>query len=105
MSDLQSQLEDFQNAISKTREAVGAIGGSGSSGSVREISSLQEEIFESLTTAAITQTVILELENETVELDRINRIEHQSWVRAVDTDGNFQVINLMNVNQISTYAA
>jgi hypothetical protein len=103
MSDLQTELETYQKAISGMRESVGAIGGDGSAENVSNLSDLQESFYESLTTAAITQTVVVELEGETIDLDRIARIEHQSWIRGFDTDGDLQVVNLMDVNQI--YAA
>lgn len=102
MSDLQNELKTFQNAISEMRNSLGIIGEETSGGKIPDVSDLRERFFESATTAAITQTVSLELNDKTVKLERINRIEHQSWIRGIDTNGDLQVIDLMDVNKIST---
>jgi hypothetical protein len=105
MSNLQSELKTFQKANSKKNESVGIIGGEqkSSSKNIPDLSDLRESFFESLTTAAIAHILVFELEGETVKFDRIARIEFQSWIRGFDTDGNLQVMNLMEANKI--YAA
>lgn len=98
---LQQRLSSFQSALSEMRSSLGVIGGdSDSVGEIPDLTDRQEDLFEALTTAAITNQVRLVLDTDTAMLDKILRIEHQSWVRGETPSGETKVVNLMDVNDI-----
>lgn len=97
---LQDQLDTYTEAVSQSREAVGTIGGTGESGSqLVDTSELQQEFMDSLLEAAITNQIRLSNGEDSVTLDRILRIEHQTWVRGVGEDGT-ECINLLEYDDV-----
>jgi hypothetical protein len=100
---LQDQLDTYTEAVAQSREAVGTIGGTAESESqLVDTSELQQEFMDSLLEAAITNQIRLSDGETPVTLDRILRIEHQTWLRGTDVNGDSRVINLMDVTEIAT---
>lgn len=97
---LQDQLDTYTEAVAQSREAVGTIGGTAKSGSqLVDTSELQQEFMDSLLEAAITNQIRLSNGEDSVTLDRILRIEHQTWVRGVGEDGT-ECINLLEYGDV-----
>lgn len=98
--DLQKQLDTYTEAVSQSREAVGTIGGASESESqLIDTSELQQEFMDSLLEVAITNQIRFSNGEDSVTLDRILRIEHQTWVRGVGEDGT-ECINLLEYNDV-----
>ena len=101
MENIQKQLSRFQSDVLEAREALGTVGGdSTANGDVPNVSSVREDLFRKLTTEAITNQIRFVSEDESVILNRIHRIEHQSWIRGETADGAEECVNLMDVNEI-----
>lgn len=99
---LQDQFDTYIKAVAQSREAVGTIGGKAESGSqLVDTSELQQEFMDSLLEEAITSQIRLLDGEDSVTLDRILRIEHQTWLRGIDVNGDSRVINLMDVTEIA----
>lgn len=104
--NLQDQLETYTEAVSQSREAVGTIGGPDENKTqLIDTGELQEEFMDSLLEAAITEQIRFSDGESVVVLDRILRIEHQTWIRGTDLNGREHVINLMDVETVSTNEA
>lgn len=97
---LQQKLEEFQSRLSTFRESLGVIGDGETGDDVPDLSPTREALFEALSTAAITQNIRFELDTATVVLDKVHRIEHQSWLRGETEAGKVKVVNVMDVNDV-----
>jgi hypothetical protein len=97
---LQDQLDTYTEAVSQSREAVGTIGdGNSSNAALYDTVELREELMNSLTAEAVTNSIRLSNGSESVVLDRILRIEHQTWIRGVGEDGT-ECINLLEYDDV-----
>mgnify|MGYP006873385154 FL=1 len=97
---LQDQLDTYTEAVAQSREAVGTIGGAaGSENQLVDTSELQQEFMDSLLEEAITNQIRLSNGEDSITLDRILRIEHQTWIRGVGEDG-IECINLLEYDDV-----
>jgi len=100
---LQTRLDEFQFAVSELQSSIGAIGGdTGSDSSIPDTSEPQERLYEALTTAAIKGQIRFSSDTESVIVNKVLRIEHQSYLRGEAPDESAVVINLMDYNTVET---
>lgn len=100
MSDLQKRLDTFVEAVKQSREALGAVGdGHSPDSGLLDTIELREELMDLLTAEAVTNSIVLSNGDESVVLDRVLRIEHQTWIRGVGEDG-VECVNLLEYDDI-----
>lgn len=97
---LQSRIDEFQLAVSELEESVGAIGNGESSTEIPDTTTPRERLYEALTTAAIKGQVRLSSKSESEIINKVFRIEQQSFLRGETPDGSAVILNLMNYDTV-----
>jgi len=100
-SELQNRLEDFRRAVSNLQNSVGSVGGENvDSIEIPDTTLAQERLYEGLTTAAIKGQIRLFSGTESQIVNKVLRIEHQSYLRGEAPDGSRLVLNLMDYDSV-----
>lgn len=102
-TEIEERINVFTNAVRKVRESFGAVGGESeeSFGEIPDVRQYRQDVMNALTSAAATNSLVFSDENgEEVSVNRILRIEHQTWVRAETDNGNERCFNLMNFRNV-----
>lgn len=103
-SKIESRLDVFQSAVEQFRDSLGLIGGdSTQTDSISSTEEYRKSVMNALTAAAATRKIEFELEDEIVILDRVLRIEHQTWVRGQTATGSVECFNLMDVQNVTLH--
>ena len=103
-SKIENRLQVFQSAVGEFRNSLGLIGGKDTdSDSISSTEEYRKSVMNALTAAAATCKIEFELEDEIVILDRVLRIEHQTWVRGRSTTGKTECFNLMDVESVTLH--
>lgn len=98
---LQARFEEFQFAVSDLRESIGVVGGdTGSNSSIPDTSEAQDRLYEMLTTAAIKGQIRFSSGTESVIVNKVLRIEHQSYLRGEAPNKSTVVVNLMDYDTV-----
>lgn len=96
---IESRLEEFRSAVETSRESLGTIGGNSTGGPVPNTREPREQLMNALTAAAITNSIRFRAGGESVTLDMILEIEHQTWVRG-KTEGTVRCVNLLDYESV-----
>ena len=98
---LQNALEAFQITLREFRSSLGVIGDGEISGEVPDVQKYQKGLFNALTAACAAHKVRLTSESSSpVELNRVLRMEHQSWVKGETDSGQIECVNVMDYDKI-----
>ena len=99
--EVQTRLEEFQTAVSNLQRSVGSVGaGDSSSDEIPDTTAFQERLYEVLTTAAIKGQIRFSSASESQIVNKVLRIEHQSYLRGEAPDGSRVVLNLMDYDSV-----
>lgn len=96
---IESRLEEFRSAVETSRESLGTIGGDSVDGPVPNTREPRQRLMNALTAAAVTNSIRFRAGGESVTLDKILEIEHQTWVRG-KTEGIMQCVNLLDYESV-----
>lgn len=102
MNNLTELLTAFQNDVRKFRSSLGNIGKNDSSGKVPSSRITSSDLFDVLSEEAITNNLkLVSSDEKNVVVDRVFRIEHQTWLRFEEANTNREkFVNLMDYDQI-----
>ena len=96
---LTRKLRNFNHSVRNFRDRLGTVGGDTGDGEIPEVRT--EDIFEALSEAAITSDLRFSSEDgSSTTIQRVLRIEHQTWVRGKAKGGQTEVLNLLNYDTI-----
>lgn len=99
--EVQTRLEEFQTAVSNFQRSVGSVGGSSDASSeIPDTAAFQERLYEALTTAAIKGQIRFSSATESQIVNKVLRIEHQSYLRGEAPDESRVVLNLMDYDSV-----
>lgn len=99
--EVQTRLEEFQAAVSNLQRSVGSVGaGDSSSSEIPDTAAFQERLYEALTTAAIKGQIRFSSATQSQIVNKVLRIEHQSYLRGEAPDDSRVVLNLMDYDSV-----
>lgn len=99
--EVQTRLEEFQTAVSNLQRSVGSVGaGDISSNEIPDTAAFQERLYEALTTAAIKGQIRFSSATESQIVNKVLRIEHQSYLRGEAPNESRVVLNLMDYDSV-----
>lgn len=97
-TEIENRLETFQKAVETSRKSLGVIGGDSTGGPVPDTIDLRKELMNALTAAAATNSIRF-IGSDSVTVDRVLRIEHQTWIRG-KTENGIECVNLLEYNTV-----
>lgn len=97
---LQNSLEAFQISLQNFRKTLGVVGGKSPDGDVPNVRKFQKAFFDNLTAACAAHKVKLTSDSDSLELDQVLRMEHQSWIKGRTESGRMECVNVMDYDKI-----
>jgi len=102
MNNFTELLQSFQNDVREFRSSLGVIGKNDSGGKLPDSRITSSDLFDVLSEEAITNNLkLVSSDEDDVVIDRVFRIEHQTWLRFEEANTNREkFVNLMDYDRI-----